>query len=197
MKAALGFRAHSGWAAMVALAGERRSPSVVDRRRIQIADSSLRGSKQPYHAAEGLEIGKARELLGQYAEGSRRLAREALREVAKELRKKGHQLAGAGLLLGSGRTGVTLEATLASHALIHTADGDHFRDALTKACDRLDLPVTGVREKELFPRAAATLRLSEEEIRRRVAEMGKAIGPPWTQDEKLSALAAWMVLAGS
>jgi hypothetical protein len=197
MKAALGFRAHSGWAAMVALAGERRSPSVVDRRRIQIADSSLRGSKQPYHAAEGLEIGKARELLRQYTDGSRRLAREALRGVAKELRKEGHQLAGAGLLLGSGRTGVTLEATLASHALIHTADGDHFRDALTKACDRLDLPVTGVREKELFPRAAATLRLSEEEIRRRVAEMGKAIGPPWTQDEKLSALAAWMVLAGS
>ena len=31
-------------------------------------------------------------------------------------------------------------------------------------------------------------------LQRRVQEMGRAIGPPWTQDQKLAALAAWIAL---
>ena len=50
---AVGFRAHSGWAAVVSLAGPPASPTVVDRRRIELADAAIEGSKQPYHEAEG------------------------------------------------------------------------------------------------------------------------------------------------
>ena len=46
-----GFRAHSGWAAMVAVAGTILAPLVIERRRVVIADPSMAGSKQPYHAA--------------------------------------------------------------------------------------------------------------------------------------------------
>ena len=53
--AALGFRAHSGWAALVVVAGDPRAPEVVLRERIEMADPELPGSKQPYHAAEELE----------------------------------------------------------------------------------------------------------------------------------------------
>jgi hypothetical protein len=32
------------------------------------------------------------------------------------------------------------------------------------------------------------------ELERRVQEMGKPLGPPWTQDQKYAALVAWMAL---
>ena len=52
----------------------------------------------------------------------------------------------------------------------------------------------GVKEKELFERGAAQLRTKVTELERRVQEMGKSVGPPWTQDQKYAALVAWMAL---
>jgi len=84
---------------------------------------------------------------------------------------------------------------LASHALIHTADGEHFRDALAAASEGHRLPVTRIREKELWARAEAALRRPAKDLQAAVAAWGKALGPPWTQDQKLSALGAWTALA--
>lgn len=39
MRAALGLRAHSGWAALVAAGGYGEAPIVMDRRRISLAES--------------------------------------------------------------------------------------------------------------------------------------------------------------
>jgi hypothetical protein len=44
-------------------------------------------------------------------------------------------------------------------------------------------------------RCKAELRLSSERVTRMLAEMGRALAPPWRQDEKLATLAAWLVLA--
>jgi len=41
-----------------------------------------------------------------------------------------------------------LEQTLASHAMIHTADGQHFRDALAAASEALGLKVVRLRPAE-------------------------------------------------
>jgi hypothetical protein len=54
------------------------------------------------------------------------------------------------ILAASGRPLPPLESVLASHALIHTADGEHFREALAAASDGHRLPVTRIREKELL-----------------------------------------------
>jgi len=54
--------------------------------------------------------------------------------------------------------------------------------------------VMGVKEKELFERGAALFRTPVSELEQRVQEMGKPLGPPWTQDQKYAALAAWMAL---
>ena len=59
----------------------------------------------------------------------------------------------------------------------------------------LRLPVEGIREKELFATASKALGMQEATLKRRVNEFGKALGPPWTQDEKFAALAAWLTLA--
>jgi hypothetical protein len=51
-----------------------------------------------------------------------------------------------------------------------------------------------VKERELLARAAADLGLSAARIEDRVAGMGKGIGPPWRQDQKFAAVAAWLAL---
>jgi hypothetical protein len=163
----------------VALAGPPTSPAVVNRRRIELADASIAGSKQPYHEAESRKPKDAERIVGRCIDSSRRLALEALRAAVDELRGQGHDLAGCGLLLASGRAlPADLHAILASHALIHAAEGEMFRDVLVRASEACALPVTSVRD-----------------LQRRVSEMGRALGPPWRQDEKLATLAAWVVLA--
>ena len=196
-KAALGFRAHSGWTALVAVAGPADYPAVVDRRRITLADPQIPGSKQPYHAAEGWPLSKATEYLDRCASRTRDLAQQALREIVGGLQSKGHDIVGCGILTASGRPLTTLAATLASHALIHTAEGEFYRSVLIEACEWCGLPVTRVSERELFDRAAKDLRTPAEKLRNRLTELGRTIGPPWTQDEKYSALLGWMLLTGA
>jgi hypothetical protein len=187
-------RVHSGWAALVVMGGTSRAPRVLARRRIVIFDAAIPGLKQPFHAAEGMELKKAEAHIARCKSSTRKMSREAFGVVVKELRVQGHDVMGCGLLLASGRPVGTLAEALGSHAMLHTAEGQFYREALREASEHFAVPVMGVREKELFVRATETLRLSERDIRRRVGEMGKAIGPPWSQDEKLAAVVAWMVL---
>ena len=195
--AALGCRVHSGWAAVVALAGSPRSPRVIDRRRIEIADPRIPGSKQPFHAAEPLQFAKAGALLDRCEASTRKLARDAVQEIVRNLRDQHYETVGCGIVLGSGRTLPELKSILASHALIHTAEGEFFRQAMLHASEDSDLPVTGIKERELYDRAAQQLRLSADELQRRATELGKPIGPPWTQDQKFATLVAWLALAKS
>lgn len=193
-RAAIGCRAHSGWAALVAVTGSASAPEIIARRRIEIADPGIRGSKQPFHAAEPLEFADAEEYLERCAASTRRLARDAFQAAINGLRDKRCEASGCGIILGSGRTLPELKAILRSHALIHTAEGEFFRNALVEASGHCGIPVLGVKEKELYERGAAQFRTPVRELERRVAELGKTIGPPWTQDQKYAALVAWMAL---
>jgi hypothetical protein len=193
--AALGFSPHSGWAALVALGGDPRSPVVLARERIEMADPAIGGAKQPYHEAEGMAIEKAEALLKLCFDSARRMASEAVGPVVARIRQQGYEVRRSGILQSSGRQGKTLEATLASHALIHTADGDHFREALRLAGEACGLRVTGVRDRELLPRAATALGSSPEPLKERVVALGRALGPPWGADQKSAALMAWLLLA--
>lgn len=193
-RAALGFRAHSGWTALVVVAGPLRSPAVIDRQRVELVDPAIPEAKQPYHAAAQLDLREAEKLVKRCADKAESLACQALRQVIEDLRKKGHEVVGCGILLGSGRPTTTLASTLASHAMIHTAEGEHFRNAIRAASKRHDLPVTGVKERELLARGSAELRIQADELERRVSEMGRPIGPPWAQDQKHAALVGWLAL---
>jgi hypothetical protein len=194
---ALGFRAHSGWAALVVVAGDRKSIAVVDRRRITLADEDkLPGSLQPYHAADGKKLPEAARIIERYETSARRFAVREHEAVAEDLARKGYAPVAAAILLASGRPLPGLESILASHALIHTADGEHFRAAVAHACERGGIPLTRVPERELPQRAEKALKRPAAELQATVAALGRSLGPPWTQDQKLAALAGWVALAG-
>jgi len=195
--AALGLRTHSGWAVTVVVAGAPHAPAVIDRRRIEIADPAIGGSTQPYHAAARLDLKEAEELVKRCADSATFLAERAVRAVINNVREKSHVVLGGGVLLRSGRPAPALAATLKSHALIHTAEGDLFRRALTQAIERCGLPLTAVPERELWARCTVDLHMTPEELQRSIAEMGRSIGPPWRQDEKCAALVGWLALASA
>src|SRR5436190_4036822 len=123
LPAAIGFRVHSGWAAAVVVAGSPRTPAVLCRSRIEIADRTIPGSVQPYHAAKTLGLKQAESLLKRCTDSSRSLALAALQKLIDDL-GAAHKVIGCGLLLGSGRQMKSLETTLASNDAIHTEDGD-------------------------------------------------------------------------
>jgi hypothetical protein len=191
----LGFAPHSGWAAVVVIGGTRVLPLVLARERLELADASLAGAKQPFHAIEGLPLEKARERLAKFQASAARLAAAGLRMLVQTARAAGIEPLAAGILDSSGRDGATLQAILASHALIHTADGNHFREALGAACTVQKLPFTRIRQRDLASEAARELKRAPQELTAAVARLGREVGAPWGADQKGAALIAWLLLA--
>ena len=101
-------------------------------------------------------------------------------------------LSGCGLLLSSGRPLPKLPQILASHSLIHSADGELFREALLHAADRCGLKALRVREREVLDSAGRAFRVKPADLARRVAKLGRPLGAPWSQDEKLATVVAWL-----
>src|SRR5712692_6591255 len=102
-RAALGARAHSGWAAVVAVAQSDGTPVVIDRRRIELATRAVPGFPQPYHAAEKLSLNRAEKLVDDCIEAARRQGHEAFGELAADLSARGYAVTACGILAGSGR----------------------------------------------------------------------------------------------
>jgi hypothetical protein len=193
-QAALGFRVHSGWTVLVAVAVENGSPTVLARARPHLVETFTYEFRQPFHTAERMPFSKASDFISRMQKEARELAYRAVQETQSNLQKQGHKLRHAGLLLASGKTLPSLDKILASHALIHTADGELFREALLHACARYGLAMSCIKEKELRERAAETFQLKPDALMRLVTELGHAHGSPWTQDEKFATLAAWLAL---
>jgi hypothetical protein len=193
--AAIGVRVHSGWGAVVAVAGQNDAEEIIERRKVIIIDTKRPGAVQPYHYVQAMVPSAAdRHLTGCSIE-SNRLAREALHQISSELLKRGYALNGAAILLSSARPLPDLDEILASHALIHTAEGELFRQAFRHAFESLEVPVTGIRECDLDERAHEAFGKLAKQVRKNIDGMRRVLGPPWTQDEKRAALAAAIVLA--
>ncbi|MGH9713996.1 MAG: hypothetical protein ACRD5M_11935 [Candidatus Acidiferrales bacterium] len=191
-QAALGFRAHSGWVAVVAISLTKGAPAVLARARVHLVETFSYRFRQPYHTARKLPLDEGRAFVSTSRAVARRLARRAIECLQTKLTSQGYELNYCGLLLASGRPLPRLPQILASHSLIHTADGELFREALGHASARCGLEMVKIKERELLDSASSALRIKPSEITRRIAELGRPLGPPWSQDEKLASLVAWL-----
>lgn len=98
---------------------------------------------QPFHAFDGLPLDQAAPLISRCRDVARRMAEEAL-----TTRISGYRTMGCGLTVASGRPLPGLAQILQSHALIHTADGELFREAIRTAVRDAGLPLIEVNERE-------------------------------------------------
>jgi hypothetical protein len=179
MKIAAGFKAHSGWAALVVIGSSRDGLVVVDRRRIELVDETW--AKQPYHAAEELPPDEARLLVQRGIDSAHRIAKREMRAFVK--RSTGQEIAGCAVLVGTPMPDWTIEQILSVHVRMHKAEGALFPAALIAAAKASNLNVVAIPEKQLL-------------INDAVAALGKSAGPPWGKDQKSAASAAMIVLNG-
>ena len=192
--AALGFRHHTGWAVAVAVALVDDAPVVLDRRRVEMVPGDDRA---PYHTAAerwGTSDEAAEALVDRVIQQAADGAASAIAAAAGELGEAGHRVTAAGL--PSGRSLPPLASILRSHAMLHTAEGVLYRDALEEGASRNHLRVTVAPLKTLLPHAAGVLGEDEASLARTLAALGKSLGPPWQRDHREAALLAWLASAG-
>jgi hypothetical protein len=179
MKIAAGFKAHSGWAALVVIGSSDGGFVVVDRRRIELVDEVW--AKQPYHAAEKLPSAEARRLVQRGIDAANRIAEREIRAFTQ--RSAAHDIAGCAVLVGSPMPEWTIEQILSVHVRMHKAEGVLFPAALVAAAEACSLNVRTIPEKTLI-------------FDDTVTALGKTVGPPWGKDQKSAALAAMSILNG-
>jgi hypothetical protein len=192
---AVGLKAHSGWAALMAVAECGGGFEVVGRRRIDLVEENQAWAKQPCHAAEDLQPREAQELIIRGIESSRRVAGQQLAAVASELQASGHNVIGCAVLMPAAMPKWSIKEILAVHVRMHKAEGVVFPEVLCQGAEDTGLSLWAIPEKELWARAVQQLGALAEELRHTLSCIGKAIGPPWTADQKGATLAAMMVLS--
>jgi hypothetical protein len=193
MRIAVGFKAHSGWAALVALGRAGSHFDVTDRRRIELVEAdSVTWAKQPYHSAEGLPAESARALVARGVEMAHRVAGREVRALVERAGSSGHSIIGCAVLVGAPMPAWTTDQILAVHMRMHKAEGVLFPSALVQAASACHLSLVTIPEKDLGPRAEEAFDLTI--ATKQLAALGKSIGPPWGKDQKSAALAAMIVL---
>ena len=192
MKVAFGLKAHSGWAALVVVGTQRDELVVVDRRRIELVEQSW--AKQPYHAAEGLEREKARDLVKRGVDSAQRFALTEMKAAVKRERDRKNEVAGCAVLVGTPMPDWSTEEILAVHFRMHKAEGALFQNALVRAAEKCKLHTLPVLEKELMTQARSQLGSETDLLVKKISQLGKSLGPPWVKDHKDATLAALMAL---
>jgi hypothetical protein len=192
MKVALGLKAHSGWAALVVIGVDGGDFEVVDRRRVELVEENWQ--KQPYHAAEELEPREAEMIVKRGVQSAHRNAIREMHAAIKRAEKSGHSIVGCAVLGGAPMPDWSVAEILAVHFRMHKAEGVLFREALAKAATKCDLKFVAVPEKQLSDYAVRTLHTPLSELSKKIAALGKEIGPPWGKDQKDAALAAMIAL---
>src|SRR5260370_30841399 len=100
-QAALGFRVHSGWTALVAVSIERGAPVVLSRARVHLVETFTYEFRQPYHTAGKMLLGQARDFIERVRDEARRLAHRPIHRLQSALQKQGIALQWCGLVLAS------------------------------------------------------------------------------------------------
>jgi hypothetical protein len=194
---ALGCRAHTGWAALVVVAGGVARPEVLLRRRAELADPAGRVRRNVYQAARGLEAAEAAPLVEAAGRIAANRSAEALEQTVRAAADEGAAVRSCAVVVGALAAHVPLESILASHALAHAAEGRLYQRALLQGAESRGLDALAVPKRSIWEESEAALGVAREELRQRLDRLRREVGPPWAEDQKLAALAAWIALARS
>ena len=193
MRAVLGCSLHTGWAETVAVGGSPADPEVLRRYRITLVDEAL--PRQVFHAAAGLPAAPADALVRQVERSAREAAERELVAARDALLSEGHQLAGVALCAEPRDVPTDTQRIVANHTLIHSAEGELYREALEAAAEWLALPVLQVGPKRVAGEVTQRLGLSTSRQGLLVADLRRRVGPPWRADHKQATLLALVALA--
>ena len=190
--AVLGFRPHTYWTAVVALAGPAYAPQVLERRRIVFAEGLQRFV---YHQAENMEPAKAQAMIDEVRAATEANTAREVGGLVADLQNDGVEVRCAVTAAGTAKLPDSLADIVAVHARMHAAEGEFYRDVVAEGCRAVGLEVCRLIERDAPAVLGEKLRLDPAALEARIKEMGAALGPPWNEDYRLATQAAWTQLA--
>ena len=161
---------------------------IIERRRIAYEPQP---SRFIYHQAAEIAPAAAEVLIARARAEAVEKAREEIERLISAVQEKGQTVAAAGVPSGNAKLPKSLAAILGAHSRIHAAEGAFYRDVLADACKRIGLSVKRTPERDLWAVASKVAGCGEAKLRQRFVTLGKELGPPWGEDQKLAALAAF------
>jgi hypothetical protein len=180
--ASIGFRLHTGWATLVAVAKEGNTLRILHRCRVELLPTGT--GRFVYHEPAELPFGDAERLIDSIRHTAEATAWTNIRSAIENL-----NVTRACISTGSASVSGDLRAVLQSHARIHAAERAQYFDATVSACNHIGIPLITVRERDVWRVASANTRMSEADLKARIDAVRQTIGPPWTADHKIAAAA--------
>ena len=175
----MGVVSRTGLAVVVAVSGVQEAARFAGRWEVGLAGADQ--PAQPYHAAAGLDLARAAELIGQAEQGAVEAAVAGLRGVADSL-PAAADVRGVAVAVKAVRVPDSIADVLRSHAWMHAAEGMLYREAVLAATQQCGWKAHGV--------DVSSLQGAEQVL----AELGRAAGRPWRRIEKDAARAALTLL---
>jgi hypothetical protein len=187
----IGFRAKTGKAIAVALAGSKKGPEFVGRWNVLLHDPEVSATYQPHHEVMELPWPEALRAVRPLERSIEKITASVLTELTRELKKQGFALYGVGAA-GSPDRDLTRIGNF--HIRAHAAEGILFRRVIETAAEKLKLSRRSFSDRDISQKAPEYLNLTEEKVTGVLTAVGKIAGRPWRQDERIAALAAWLTL---
>jgi hypothetical protein len=197
LPAAVGCRAHTGWAALVVVAGGVSRPEVLSRGRAELADPAGRVKRNVYQASRTLEPARAAEAVEAAEHIAAKQAAAALDRMVRTARDEGVGIHACAVVVGAFARETPLESILRSHALAHAAEGHLYQQALLRGAAANGLEALAVPKRSIWEQGESALGVAADDLRARIDGLRQEIGPPWAEDQKLAALAGWIALVTS
>jgi len=193
-RAAIAFKAHTGWASAIVVAEADPGIEILAKDRVKMLDGFQAAAV--YHRGHegGLSADQARPIIESALRDSVARAKESIAGMAASAADR-CSLDRAVVLAGAGRPLPALDVILRSHPLVHAAEGELYREAVTLACEALGYRVLRVPSKGLGAQAQKALGLTGRAVDAQLASAGAASGRPWAAEQRECALAAWIALA--
>jgi hypothetical protein len=179
--AVLGFRPHTYWTAVVALAGPPDAPQVLERRRIVFA---VGNERFVYHQAAAMDLAAGEAFIETVRAATQANAAREIQAFLADLKRDGVTVRSAVTAAATAKAPDSLAAIVRSHALI-------YRDVIAEACTTLGLEVHRVAERDMPRLVCSLLHVDAPTLDVRLKAIGAALGPPWSEDYRLATEAAW------
>jgi hypothetical protein len=188
--ATLGFRPHTYWTPAAVLAGPADAPRLLHRRKIVFATGNER---MAYHQAAEVGAGGADALIERVRIATSANAQREIAALLADLQSEGVTPEIAVIPESRPRLPDSVAEIIRVHSLMHAAEGVFYRDVVAAACRDLGLDVVRTLERDLSETAAMVLEMDPAILAAKLASL--ATDPPWSEDYRLAALAAWLGLA--
>lgn len=184
-RAAIGIKTRTGRAVAIALSGPASSPEFICREEIALSDATMPATTQPYHDVMELPWSESQIAVKPAITAIDKIAAASLRKLIASVESRGYEVPCIGVVGPADRK---LERIGNPHIRAHAAEGVLFRQVVETAAKAND------RQSRAFADPSIELKRPAREVKSVLSALGEIAGSPWRAEEKLAAMAAWVVL---